>query len=251
LSLGVPGKVILPDFVTWGPAIDGTLLNDRQPVTQGANLRVPMVLGTNSAEGILFELFAQGLPYETQLAALVGKDNVEKVKKVYPCKRLDCSSVAAQVFTDYIFACASRHLAIQAVGASRPRPVYNYEFTQVPSTNMLESVCACNGKVCHGAELPFVFNTFETRENEGNTADEERLSQTMGGYWTAFSTHHDPNGGGRPDWPLFSSEKKVVDLVQPPVVKTDPLATTAHCADLWDSIGYPAPGVHEALGNIH
>jgi para-nitrobenzyl esterase len=247
VALGFSIKIA--NLLAWGPAIDGTLLNNQQPAARGASLPMPMLLGSNSAEGILFETIEQLLPYDAQIAALVGIDNVEKVKQAYPCTAPACSSVAAQVFTDYIFSCANRHLAIQAAGASSPKPVYAYQFTQTPSSNLLQSLGACNDKACHGAELPFVFNTFETKENVGNTADEERLSQTMGGYWTAFGTNQNPNGGGRPNWPLFSGAVNYLTLVQPPVAAADPFAKAAHC-DLWESIGYPAPGIGEALQKL-
>lgn len=247
-ALGLPFNIRIANLVTWAPAIDGTLLDNQQPVTQGASLPMPMLLGSNLAEGIMFESMEKVLPYNVQIAALVGKENVEKVKQFYPCKEPYCSKVAAQVFTDYVFSCANRHFAIQAASAPNPKPVYAYEFTQALSYNSLPWLAACNGTDCHGAELPFVFNTFELN-GLGVRADEERLSRTMGGYWTAFGTRQDPNGGDRPMWPLVSSARNYMNLGKPLGAVADPFGSKANC-DFWDSIGYPAPGMRKALGGI-
>lgn len=244
-SFGPKSLKVAQDLLLWAPAIDGTLLNGKQPAAQGAGLPVPLVLGTNQSEGTLFAAleFPLGVSpkqYAAELTEMVGSANLQQVQQVYPCATTNCSTQLAQVLTDYVFSCANRHLAIQAASATGAKAVYAYEFTQESNFDLWK-IKACAGKVCHGDELPYVFNTAE-KICQTFTADEEALSQTMGGYWTAFGAGEDPNGGSRPDWPLFGGGNSYLTLVQPPSTATDPFATAAHCTDLWDGIGYPAPG---------
>jgi carboxylesterase type B len=46
----------------------------------------------------------------------------------------------------------------------------------------------------HSAEIPFVF------DHAGVP-----LAETMSDYWVAFATTGDPNGGGRPHWPVYDA----------------------------------------------
>ena len=71
------------------------------------------------------------------------------------------------------------------------------------------------------------------------TADEAKLSDTMGRYWTNFATHLDPNGAAAANtavrWPRFGEKKDYLALNVPDVtVQADPYREA--CA-FWDRIG--------------
>jgi carboxylesterase type B len=237
----------MASVLPWSPAVDGTLITG-QPIAGAGSLAVPMILGTNQAEGVLFAALAQqsgqkigGVKYAALLAELFGSGKVTQIEnvKTYFCALTasDCTQQLAQLITDYIFTCANRNLAIQATKAAGAKLVYAYQFTQASSFNLWPQVSACANQVCHGDELPYVFNTAEKIGQTFQTK-EENLSQIMGGYWTAFAAGQNPNGGSRSNWPAFKPNSTYMILNATQSTPNDPFATSSNCTNLWDKIGY-------------
>jgi carboxylesterase type B len=56
----------------------------------------------------------------------------------------------------------------------------------------------------------------------------------MQGYWSRFAANHNPNGGGRVDWPLYDTTTDTVLEIDDTVVAANGLAS-AHC-DFWDNL---------------
>ena len=54
----------------------------------------------------------------------------------------------------------------------------------------------------HSAEITFVF---DHPHASGRTAYDSTLAETMSDYWVAFATTGDPNGDGRPRWPVYDA----------------------------------------------
>ena len=54
----------------------------------------------------------------------------------------------------------------------------------------------------HSAEITFVF---DHPRASGRTAYDSTLAETMSDYWVAFATTGDPNGDGRPRWPVYDA----------------------------------------------
>jgi carboxylesterase type B len=123
-----------------------------------------------------------------------------------------------------MFTCPNRQFAASAGSAEN---LYMYLFDQVTSFNTVPSSCACQGEVCHGAELAYVFNTAEKLFNQFQPA-EEMLSQTMGGYWASFAKSQSPGKA----WPLFGPSKTYLKLDENSSPANDPLSTIANC-NLW------------------
>lgn len=251
---------LLSPFLYWTPVIDGILITG-QPMDKAGTLKVPMLMGTNQDEGVLFAaLLAQlqsGAPtmsyldksrvpapdsttvagFAAHLSALFGPSNAAKIElhSRYSCSAAPCTKQLANVITDYMFTCASRHFAIQAGGA---QPLYMYLFDQATSFNLWSPpnpivVPACQGQVCHGDDLPYVFNTARAMQQAFQPA-EEALSQTIGVYWSSFAKSQRPGNA----WPPFISHKTYLKLDKGAAASDDPLNATANCTDLWDHIGY-------------
>jgi carboxylesterase type B len=98
----------------------------------------------------------------------------------------------------------------------------------------------CEGKVCHGAELPILFHQ---SGNATLNANENRLFNDMASYWTNFAWTGNPNNkpsfGGRnvPTWPAFTpSVPQHMELwtERSFVVKE---FNKVNC-DMFDSVGY-------------
>jgi carboxylesterase type B len=241
---------LLNVFMDWTPVIDGSLITD-QPMANAANLKVPMLMGTNQTEGVFFaDKMTQGVgnactdtpqpyyaavkDYQTLIDGMFGEQHSRQILKNprYNCAAAPCTSQLANVITDYIFTCASRDLATRA---GRAQNLYMYLFDQITSFNVWgPSAPACQGQVCHGAEIPYVFNTAWAVDQAFQPA-EETLSRKMGQHWVSFAKSQSPGS----DWPLFDPNKKTYRLLNEiSSTADDPLNTAAHCATLWDSIGY-------------
>jgi acetylcholinesterase/cholinesterase len=231
-------------FLLWAPALDGTLVTE-QPVTAAARgLPLPTVLGTNRDEGTLFVypllealhlLPLSADTYAALVAEFFGATDVGPILAAYPPSGEDNAPVVSQLASDYLFFCASRSLA--SGGGS---PVYAYFFSQLTNFNLWglypPLVPQCADQVCHGAELPYAFNS-ASDILQLFTPDEEALSQAIGDYWGAFSRPgHDPNPAeaNRPRWPSFADARSYLVLDTPIGTVVDP----PHHCDLWDELGY-------------
>ncbi len=239
----------------WTPTVDHVYITG-QPMASAASLSVPLVLGTNHDEGVIFVYQAEGrtpksasnppnpAAYAQLLEQQFGAANAKRILERYGCGTSDdCSDELVKVVTDYSFTCANRHLAIEATRGAHPQPLYLYQFNQVSSFNFWDyaqpPVPQCQGLVCHTEELPYVFNT--TWQFKGQfkgkisfNPQEESLSQAIGGYWTSFAHSHSPGS----TWPLFKPSKTYRLLAAGSSTANDPLDASANCSTLWDGIGY-------------
>lgn len=247
----------------WAPVIDGTLIK-QQPMAaaEAGALKVPVLLGTNLNEGNVFasliamargdvlglDYIVIGQPgYATILKNVFGLSNANLIQRQpgYECTIADCGPILAKVINDYAFACANRHLATQAQSGT-----YAYQFIQISgkacnpwtSLNLLGANCANSS--CHGAEVPYVFDTPSGVGDSGSctfTQAQQSLSNLMGGYWTSFARQQVP--AGAPSWPSFKPSNTYMVLNgNSSATVIDPWTSgpsNANCS-FWDGIGYPA-----------
>jgi para-nitrobenzyl esterase len=84
--------------------------------------------------------------------------------------------------------------------AQHGAPVYTYLFTF--ETNALGGIL----KSPHALEIPFVFDTLETAPLAGDSPTRHALADRMSRAWIAFARTGNPNHGGLPQWPEYSTE---------------------------------------------
>jgi len=140
----------------------------------------------------------------------------------------DAGAAMANVANDYIFACANL-AAINAAATSAsvakatPQVGYAYRFNQVPPFDLFSAVDngACSPaqqlpvgqygsyNVCHGHELPYVFNDLAKYTKQGSVspvtnqpADQAVADQTTS-YWATFVK-------GQAPWPAYSQQTPYV-----------------------------------------
>ena len=159
---------------------------------------------------------------------------------------------AAAMIGDYWMACPTRRTArILAADPRRNGSVYVYRFLERPAD---PGVSMDGEGVCHGCEIPFVFNKLAYLASP----EEKTLAATMAQYWANFAATGNPNlanpggaaAGNRPskanmtvNWPLFATESG--DLVmhlghggQTGAVQVVPGLRPEQC-DFWDELSYP------------
>ena len=240
----------LPSFVPWAPVVGSPPLA-MQPV-QG-RIDKPMILGTNTDEGTLFVALQEraigsigAIKYVLETELALG-DHAGKARALYPPLGPGGDPEAlSHLVTDYLFTCASRFV----LGRSTA-PAWSYEFRYAPSFSIWPSFPVCapsTGRVCHGAELPFVFgNPFPPVFGEPRasfTTAEEKLARTTMQLWTRFATDFDPSPTGDPPWPRYEGQNPVDLRLTGPLTVGPP--RDAHC-EFWDALGYDLSGVLDRI----
>lgn len=252
----------LSEALPWTPVVDGATVMDQpfKGYVTGASPK-PLIFGVNANEGALFSdlvyiesgnalsadkygalrdaLF--GVTYSTRIGLY---NSGTFLKPVRPYSAYDQTGVpayfspAAQALStlinDFAFRCGNL-MAAQAVyyqqkfQASVP-PTYAYLFTQPPLYDTygagVPACTAASGNVCHGNELPYVFNTLGNNVNPVPTADAV-LAQTMGNAWTAFASTLQA-----PGWTTYSPAAPTIRTFGSGAAPSS-LATAANCPGLW------------------
>lgn len=128
-------------------------------------LNVPIIMGTNSHEGIVFVYTAwprRMVKFLYQAIVLsFFRESAPQILKMYAplSKKIDLVPlpdyrlVLSQIIGDYLFRCPNLLFSFQA--AKLGNPVYLYEFALPTRTPGFE---CCNGLSCHTCELPFSFD---------------------------------------------------------------------------------------------
>jgi carboxylesterase type B len=210
--------------------------------------KVPMIMGTVSEEARMFVWSGfpgtiSKLEYDAVLDVIFPKV-AKEVRMEYPpsLHTKDCREETSVLATDYIMACSTRAAATGL--HDHDSPVYIYEFDHAWSMRGAwgPNYTECEGHVCHGAELPFVFNT-ATYCDYALDDDEKKLADQMGVYWTNFAKYHNPNGPsekslkGLPVWPQFdNTTDKLVYMTAENITIKDHVRSE-YC-NFWDGLGY-------------
>lgn len=137
--------------------------------------------------------------------------------------------------SDFIMKCPGRN--VSNIFAEAGLPVYRYEFNHVWSvpSGWGPQYSFCGDAVCHGAELPFVFNSAKL-VGYNFTQPEVALSKTMALYWGTFA-HQAPAAPGLPAWPVHSAASDL--LLSFKTEQVAPLANNRkEWCDFWDMAGY-------------
>lgn len=240
-------------FETWGPYIDGELIKE-QAVTAFLKghwqKEKPVLLGTTSEEGVIFVYGIFSKPISAvestvYITAIFKQHALRILHKYLPLyKDADRRGMLAQIVTDYIFLCPSRRSA--RAGTAAGSGVWMYVFDHVASDHRVWSgLTFCYQHPCHGAELPFLFNSASVA-NFTMSTPEKLLSNRMLCYWGAFAHTGDPSSRAQqtifcreqrlPVWPRYSDTSGwlVMNLT---VRSHAQVGTRNHICDFWDKLG--------------
>lgn len=195
-NLQSSGKVLYA-FQMWGPVIDGDLL-PRLPLysfLEGKYHRMPVIIGNDRNEGYVFIFTAfkksVGMLKYVMMLAFLGGDKGNSMMQKYPaCMFCDNREILSKLATDYAFICPTRRVLLETGKDS-----WGYLFdASVPFKGVYKND-VCTKKVCHGSELPYIFDTVPLTNFTFN-AREQNLAHEVQRYWTNFAKYGDPNGKG-------------------------------------------------------
>lgn len=196
----------------WWPTIDGAVLpaSPAEVYAAGGQNDVPLLLGSNADEAslnLLAGLDSDPEAYESEIRDTYGED-ADTYLELYPGDDPDQvldSRVRAE--TDRSMTSAMRVWGTTAAETGSSN-VYTYFFTRVPPEPSLERF-----GVYHGSEVMYAYGNLGADGNAVYGAIDRRLETEMTGYWLAFVTTGDPNGGSRPHWPTVQeSPEQVLEL---------------------------------------
>jgi para-nitrobenzyl esterase len=198
--------------IDFDPVVDKWVLPD-QPMSifaQGKQARIPVIAGSNRDEVSIFASpIVGGTPHHPKTIAEYRKrlqgefhDLAPEVFAAYPANSdSDVPQAFLHMESDYEFGFGAWLLAreTQAIG----QPAFLYNFTYVGSGEF-----ASLGAF-HSEESILLSKKYW--KSWVSSPDDERLSETLIGYWTQFAKTSRPDGPGLPPWPAY---EPVTDLSQ-------------------------------------
>ncbi|XP_049617622.1 cAMP-regulated D2 protein [Syngnathus scovelli] len=240
-------------FETWGPFIDGDLIQEQAVVAfqKGHwHKEKAVLLGTTSEEGVIFVYGVFNKPVSAvesimYVTAIFKQHSLRILHKYLPLYRdSDRRDMLAQIVTDFVFLCPSRRSA--RAGTEAGSRAWMYVFDHVTSDPRVWSgLTFCYRHVCHGGELPYVFGSAPVA-NFTLTSGEKLLSNRMLCYWGAFAHTGDPSSRvGQttfcreqrlPVWPRYSDTSGWL-LMNLTLRSHAQVETRSHVCDFWDHLG--------------
>ncbi len=204
-----------------GPIMDGKLVVEtaESAYKAGRQARVPLIIGSNSAE--VPAGFVNAASKE-ELWKLFGVEGAA-AKSVYdPQGEKALAEILTQVNTDKVWAEPARFTA--TAWSESDQPAYIYRFGYVPE--VLSERLAYGAP--HASEIPYVFGNLGARWGiDTITVQDARVAETMNTYWANFAKTGNPNGAGLPFWPGYEPNQGKILEINRAGVAVGKLDTTA------------------------
>ena len=193
------------DDLRFRPNIDGYFMPARpyEIYAKGEQAHIPLMAGWNRDEGSYQHFFGTAPVskenYAAKIRQLFGEAAPEALKLFPGGSDEEVKSSAALLDTaDFIALGTWKWIEMQLqTGAA---PVYRYEFDQVPAPSKEHAAEA--GLAYHSAEIEYVFGTLDWKKIPWR-AEDYKLSEQMGSYWTNFAKTGNPNGAGLGVWRMY------------------------------------------------
>jgi para-nitrobenzyl esterase len=98
--------------------------------------------------------------------------------------------------------------------------------------------------VFHGAELYYLFQTYNARSEWAWTAADRKLGEMLSSYWVNFASSGNPNGKGLPGWPAYNNDsQELLNFGDRVAVISVPRRAAL---DLFESTFHPASSIPRA-----
>jgi para-nitrobenzyl esterase len=199
-------------------------------VRDGRFHRVPVLSGTTRDEASAWvAAYDEGAPmseqtFDTVLDETFGA-SADEVRSEYPIAAHGSAALTwTAIVTDRMWACP-QYTTSQGL-AARTR-VHQYEFADPTPPPLTPAPPTMPLGAQHASDLWSFFDLGGYQPQF--TPAQQRLSDQMIDYWTAFAATGDPNRAGGPDWPRFSQHRPHVQSLAPDTITGVDLATEHHC----------------------
>lgn len=236
---------ILEFFEPLGPFVDGKVVPEEliDAIENDRIAKVPVMIGTVAEEAriYVYETWGKPLSAAEYIAILFATypSHLKSMLNVYsPNNSTDERDILTKLGTDFIFTCATRNMSRYLV--DHGRTVFRYVFDHAFSFDGWGKFSYCEGHVCHGEEIAYVFHSAD-RSGFNFDPDEEVLSDQMIYYWANFAYTSDPNKGPhsvKVSWPQYSSKDEILKIQTPESISN--VNYLKEFCDFWDTIGYKA-----------
>ena len=178
--------------------VDGDFMPDHavNVYARGDQLDVPVIAGTNTDEGTIFQGMLPFNTPEDYSAAMQDQfgDHASTILDLYPAT--DARSLFAaknQLITDTWFVQNTRNMLAGMAKVSSN--AWQYHFSRrAPQAPMLGAF--------HGMEIAYAFGNLDADAS----AEDQALSDAMTRYWVQFAKTGNPNVEGLPAWPAYEPE---------------------------------------------
>ena len=175
---------------------------------QGEQAHVPLLAGTNSAEGDANAILQQQpltvSNYRAALQRLYGK-HADEVFALYPAASdADVETAARELATDRFIALSTWRWVDSHASTSGKSTYYYYYAHPRPVTRADMNAPKPTGAV-HSAEIEYVMGNLGTNPVFAWTDDDRKVSQLMQSYFVNFIRTGNPNGKGLVQWNAYNS----------------------------------------------
>nr|MDP9148088.1 carboxylesterase family protein [Acidobacteriota bacterium] len=163
--------------------------------------------GWNRDEGNYREFFGKDEPsrenYKQKMRELFGDSTVEELA-MFPGETDEQMKASAGLLSTADFIAFGTWQWIEMHGKTAGAVIYRYEFDQAPP--QVGNVAGNDeAPAYHSAEIEYVFGTLDSKKLPWR-AEDYKLSEQIGTYWTNFAKTGNPNGSGVTDWPLYEEQ---------------------------------------------
>lgn len=191
------------------PVVDGWVVPGDQYTLyeEGRYNDTPVLIGTNSDEGVIFGPAQSRRAYVGAVHQRFGPF-AARILAAYPATPTGWRQASLDVMRDAGFGWGTWAWArLQArTGKSK---VYMYYFDHIPPRPAHSPWRDAIGAV-HSEEMVYVFQHLDQSPALHWTAVDRKLADDMSTYWTNFAKYGDPNGPGLPHWPAFTDPQQTV-----------------------------------------
>jgi len=259
-------RILAVESMPWAPVVDGKLVVGEPYDGYAPDTRPfkPIAFGVNADEGPLFVARAYprapwdftnwaysgflALRFGLRASAILRDPRYRPDALAAPPYYSAAGAAYANLMTDFVFVCGNLSAANAALAQS-PAPVFGYRFAQPPFTDLYGrppdtfadyGACApaqINPNVCHGAELPYGFDTLDAvaTAKDSPRASDRTLAEQMNAAWFVFAEN--PERPGKP-WIAYDGDGHVLQWSGDGPDAAD-LDRQASCSALWlDALPY-------------